>query len=171
MRRLLPAVFIILFPYFIVFLICSFFQQDLMKTFFQDNAYLGILYLGILWVAAFLSAVVICVGNLVRKRDVLETARTNMLIKLVQIPAYAVIFVIGCGFALSIFGIGVALLLMLLDGASIILSGLVGVSAVKRSHAVKHLSTGEAVIHGILQFVFCADIVSAVIVYGKAKKS
>lgn len=140
-----------------------------MEHLFHNNFFQGLLYLCIFGLIALISAVCLCISNLVRKGDALELARTNMIIKLVQIPAYFLIFVIGFICMITIFTIGISLVLMLLDCASILFSGLVGVSAVKRCHGDNILSTNETVLHGILQFLFCADIVSAIIVYRKAK--
>lgn len=93
-----------------------------------------------------------------------------MMIKLISIPAYLVIFVLGVIFMFMIFTFAISIVLMILDGMAIVLSGLIGVSAVKRSHDEKAISTVEMVIHGILQFIFCADIVSSILVFYKAKK-
>lgn len=169
MKKTLPYIFIILFPYCIGLLICSLFNQSLMKYLFHDNFYLGLLYLCAFWLIAFISSMILCINNLVRRRDAIDLARTNMIVKLIQIPAYLFIFVAGLMCMLTIFTIAISFVLMFLDGASIILSGLVGVSAVKRNHAEGILSGKEMVLHGILQFIFCADIASSIIVFRKAK--
>lgn len=170
MKKLLPYTFIILFPYFILFLIYSLFQPSLMERFFENNFYRGLLFLCIFGLLAFVSAVTLLVNGLARKKDALELARVNMVIKLVQIPAYLLIFAVGLLCMITIFTFGISLILMVLDGASILFSGLVGICAVTRGHAEGILSPGEWILHSILQFVFCADLVSAVIVYRKAKR-
>lgn len=171
MKKLLPYAFIILFPYLIVFLIYSLFNPFLMQCLFNNDIYFGLLFLCVFWFISLVSAIVICTKNLTRKRDALEFARTNMIIKLVQIPAYLLIFVIGIICLFTIFTFGISIILMILDCASIILSGLVGVCAVKRSHASGILSTKKVILHGILQFIFCADIVSSIIIFRRTKAS
>ena len=169
MKKLLPYTFIILFPYAVGFLISSIFQPVLMEHIFHNNIYLGVLYLFGLWLIAFISAVIICIWNMVNKKNAVESARMNMIIKLVQIPAYLFIFATGLVCMITIFTMGISFVLMLLDCASILLSGLVGVSAVKRNHDVGILSGNEMILHGILQFIFFADIISSIMVFRKSK--
>lgn len=169
MKKLLPFTFIILFPYLIIFLIYSLFNHTIMEILFQNNIYVALLYLFIFWFIALVSAIAICANNLAYKGNALELTRINMIIKLSQIPAYLLIFVAGLACILTIFTFAISFVLMILDCAAIILSGLVGVSAVKRCHSEGILSTKGMVLHGILQFVFCADLVSAIIVFRKAK--
>ena len=164
MKKILPYTFIILFPYFILF------QPSLMERFFGNSFYRGLLFLCMFGLLAFVSAVALLVSGLARKKDALDLARVNVVIKLVQIPAYLLIFAVGLLCMITIFTFGISLILMILDGASILFSGLVGICAVKRGHAEGILSPGEWILHSILQFVFCADIVSAVIVYRKGKR-
>lgn len=169
MKRLLPEILVILFPYSIVFLIYSVTNSSVMESLFDNNIYLGLLYLCVFWMAAFISAVLVCVRNISQKRDPMELAWTNMIIKLVHIPAYLFIFVVGLICVITIFTIPVSICLAILDCAAIVLSGLAGASAVKRCHEEGALSAGEAVAFGILQFVFCADVVISVVVFVKAK--
>lgn len=169
MKKILKYIFIILFPYFVVFLICSLFNKSLMKSIYHNNFYTGLLYLFAFWLAAFISAIIISVNNLMNKADAVETAKINMVVKLVQIPAYLFIFVAGLVCLLTIFTFAITFVLVILDCASIILSGLIGISAVRRSYADEVLSKSEMVIYSILQFVFCFDVISSVIVFRKTK--
>lgn len=169
MKKILIHIFIILFPYFIVFLICSLFNKSLMKYIYHNNFYLGLLYLFAFWLIAFISAIIISINNLVNKADAVETAKINMVIKLVQIPAYLFVFVAGILCLLTIFTFALTFILAILDCASIVLSGLIGVSAVKRSYSDGSLSKPEMVIYCILQFVFCVDVISSIIVFRKTK--
>ncbi|HBV84846.1 MAG: hypothetical protein OSJ73_03295 [Lachnospiraceae bacterium] len=169
MKKMLPFIFIILFPYYIVFLISSLFNQYLMKYIFQNNFYLGLLSLCIFWFIAFISAIILCVNNFANKMDVIEATKIIMIIKIIQIPAYLFIFVAGVMCLFTIFTVGISFVLLILDGASIILSGLIGVFVVRRCYADRILTNTEMVIHSILQFVFCLDVVSAIIVFRKVK--
>ncbi len=90
----------------------------------------------------------------------------SMAVKLVQIPAYAAWFILGVAFFLFA---GFALA-FIVDAMAILLSGLVGLAAVLRCRAEGKLERKAAVIHGILQFIFCADVFSAVWVYIKSRK-
>lgn len=169
MKKMLPYVFTIFFPYYMVLLICSLFSHQIMKSVFHDNFYLGILYLFILWVIALISVIVLNVKHFMKKTEAVRVASINMVIKIAQIPAYVFIFVAGLACLLTIFTFGISIVFVILDCASIFLSGLVGVSAVMRCHEEGILGRTEMVVHGVLQFVFCLDVVSSVIMYRKAK--
>lgn len=51
-----------------------------------------------------------------------------------------------------------------------LLTGLIGVAAVVRCRSGHALSKKSSVVNGILQFVFCADVVSAVVVFVQASR-
>ncbi len=169
MKKMVPFIFIILFPYYIVFLIVSLFNQCLMKYVFQNNFYIGLLSFCVFGVIAFVNVIILCVNNFAGKFNAIEAAQINMIIKMIQIPAYLFIFVIGFMCLLTIFTVGISFVLLILDGISIILSGLIGVFVVRRCYADGILTRTEMLLHSILQFVFCFDVVSAIIVYRKIK--
>lgn len=96
-----------------------------------------------------------------------KLALANMLIKLFQIPNYLVLF-LG---AMLLFALPmVPVMVWMVDVMTIVLSGLVGLAAVLRCRAEGRLTNKAALVNGILQFVFCADVFSAVILYRKAKE-
>ena len=69
----------------------------------------------------------------------------------------------------TIFTFGISFVLLALDCASIFLSGLIGVSAVKQNYIDGILSPKELFLYSILQFIFCIDVVSAIILFKKSK--
>ena len=81
MKKLFLAIFIILFPYSIVLLITSLFHTTLMKYLFHNNIYIGVFYIGTLWIIALISAIFICIKNIINNNNALETAKINMIIK------------------------------------------------------------------------------------------
>ncbi len=170
MKKFVPTVSIVLFPYAVAFVLYCIFSGFLMESVFQDNAYLCLLLLIIIWVIALICAVSICAVSLVRKWDFVELSRVNMLIKTISIPAYLFIFVFGLACMLTIFTFGISIVLMVLDAMAIVLSGLIGISAVKRSYDNKAISVKEMILYGILQFVFCVDVVVSIILFRKSKK-
>lgn len=94
-----------------------------------------------------------------------------MLIKTISIPAYVAIFVIGVACMFTIFTFAISFALMILDAMAILLSGLIGLCAVKRCCDGKALSANKMIPYCVLQFVFCADVVASIIVYRKARKN
>lgn len=71
--------------------------------------------------------------------------------------------------AFTIFTIGFSIVLAILDGISIGMTGLIGAFGVQKAYRTGQLSWKEGLLHGILQFVFCADVVSIVALYLKIK--
>lgn len=171
MKKYIPSILAAIFPYSVLFALYCMFSGFLMHSVFQSNGFLLLLAVLLFWVVSLGCAVATCVMSLARKWDSYELARANMILKLIPVPAYILIFLLGCVFLITIFTFAISIILMLLDGMAIVLSGLIGVAAVKRNHSDKILSTKEMVAHGILQFVFCADVVSAIVVFCKARRA
>lgn len=95
-----------------------------------------------------------------------DLALAGMLVKLVQIPAYVLWFAVGMMFFLFMGPV----LALFVDVQAILLSGLLGLAAVLRCKVEGKLDRKAAIVHGVLQFVFCADVFSAVWVYIKSRK-
>lgn len=120
--------------------------------------------LGAMWLGSLVCAVaVFCAKRLWTARLL---ALTVMIVKLIHIPAYVMWFL----FAMIAFLFGGPVIAFVFDVMAIILSGILGLAAVVRSHETKQLTTQQAVGYGILQFIFCGDIVSAVLVYRVSRK-
>lgn len=100
-----------------------------------------------------------------------ELARVNRTIKLAHIPAYVFHFALGIlGLAASVWGIGLILWAMLIDFLTIILSGMVGLSASLCARKEGLLTDGESIAYAVLSFVYCADVAAAIVFCGKLKK-
>lgn len=81
------------------------------------------------------------------------------------------IFVVGLASLLTIFTAGISIVLWLLDVFTIIISGTIGLSGIIRALREHRLTGKEALIHGLLQFVFCADVISSIIAYRTVARS
>lgn len=93
-----------------------------------------------------------------------------MLIKLVQIPAYLAIFVLGVLFFLTIFTYAFSVFFVLFDCITIFLTGFVGLTANLRAYKERKCSGSFAALNSVCQFVFCIDVISAVVVYICSRK-
>lgn len=120
--------------------------------------------MGLLWLAGLAAGLAVLLAR--NRWTVRELARVNLFIKLVHIPAYVFWFAAGILFFLFMG----APLAFFMDVMAISLSGLVGLAAVTRCKKEGVLTGKQAVIHGILQFIFCADVVSAIILYRKTRE-
>lgn len=165
----------ILFPYAVLaFLGILFFSSrmslDLMEVLFQNNIWYYLLaFLGYLLLAFGL-----CLGGfglaLGKKWDAASLAKTAWIVKLIQIPAYLAIFVLGVIFLTSIFLFAFTLVLMLLDYASILMSGMLCSAAVINGSRSGKIRLKSNIWIIILQFIFCADVVAAGICHHRLKK-
>lgn len=169
MRRYLQFFLIAIFPYLIAFALICMYKGYLIDTVFHHNVYPLLLILIVMYVVALVCAVIAFVASLKKKRKILEVLRVNMIVKLIHIPAYLFIFVVGLLCMITIFTFGITIVLMIFDGMTIVLSGLIGLGGIIRSLRENKISIKVAVIHGILQFVFCADIISSIVIYRKVK--
>ena len=107
--------------------------------------------------------------GLAKKWDAKKVALANMIVKLIQIPAYVVTFLLGVIFILTIFTYALSFLLVLFDCLTIILTGLTGACAAIRSYKEQKTTIAFSVANGILQFIFCADVVCSILLFVKCK--
>ena len=97
-----------------------------------------------------------------------DLARANMIVKLIQIPAYIFIFIIGILCMVMIFTIGISFVLMLLDALSIGLTGLFAIAAFQNLNREGMITRKAQFIYSIASFLFCVDVIIAVIGYRKS---
>ena len=140
------------------------------KLFFSNALYLLLLFL-IYVVMAIALTVIAFVLAIVKNWDAVSLAKTAMLIKVIQIPAYIVIFGLGVLLAITIFTYPVTILFIILDYITLVMSGLLNIAGVILAARQKKQSFKSSVWIVVLQFVYCADIVASVIFYIKLKKA
>ncbi len=100
-----------------------------------------------------------------------ELAKANMIVKLAQIPAYIFIFAIGLLCGLMIFTIGISFALLLLDISSIGMTGIFASSAFYSLRKEKKISGKMQVLYTLASFLFCADVVIAILAYRASLKT
>ena len=171
MKRYLPLSMVILFPYIIIGLpvFSGVTGIGAEMVFAGEGAMLLALWF-LLYVIALLCSLIVLIVSLIAKRNSQEMLHTSMVVKLVHLPAYILIFVAALlyliwaapGFTILIFALGFMIAF---------LSGLIGLGVLIRSFCEKRISIGTAIVHGILQFVFLADIISSVFLYRKIERT
>ena len=157
-------------PYVVIFsFTLIFFANDvklfetIMRSVFRDNALLLIAALVIYFLLTFALCIATFFTSAFKFRDALPTAKTAALIKLIQIPAYLIIFVLGLGAMLGIMTIPFAIALFWIDCLCLFLTGLPVISSVICAVRQGALKFREVIWVIILQFVFCADVVASII--------
>lgn len=111
------------------------------------------------------------------ENDFYNLAFWNMLIKLIHIPFFILIFIIGMIFlmamvvpALFIISPIICFILACLDYILILVSSSYGINAITKMRNENILSKKEAVIYIIMHFIFVLDVISAIIIFIKTKK-
>ncbi len=113
----------------------------------------------------------LCVAKSIRQMwDPVFLAKTAVIIKWCQVPAYLLIFVLGVMFAITIFTFPMALILVLLDCVTVFLTGMLTCAAAYIAVRKGVFQTKEVIWVTLLQFVFCADVVAATYFYCKLKQ-
>ncbi len=163
-------IIIVLFPYTVAFSFISIFTGFLMESLFENNGLLLFFTLLCFWFIAFIYSIIQSVRNLKRPSDFLDMCHMNMLIKTLSIPAYIFMFIFGLICIFTIFTIGFTIVAWILCILSITLSGIVSISASKCCYDTKAFSLKQALLFGVLQFIFVADVISAILMLKKAKQ-
>lgn len=161
MKRVLLAIGAGLFPYAVLVAV------KLMNSAAQEG---HIVIIPIAFALGLACAIALLVLSCREKWFASNMALCSMILKLVQIPAYILFFMVGMSGVIFVQFLAVTFIIWLIDVLTITLSGIVGISAVLRCRAEGKLTRSQTIIHGILQFIFCADVISAIIVYRKSKE-
>lgn len=164
----LSLLLVILFPYLILLaLICIFTQNIVMEKIFQNNVLYLILVLIVFYIIAFISAIVVSIRNIILKQNPQTLLKMNMIIKLIHVPAYVLIFFAGLLSVLTIFTMGFSIAFFVLDCMTIFLTGIIGLFGLIRSLIENKLPQKTVIFYSILQFVFCFDVISSILIYKK----
>lgn len=144
--------------------------EFIVEKFFGSNI-ISMLVALLLFIILSVTLSVVCFVMSIRKKwDALSLAKTAMLIKLLQIPAYILIFVLGVALALTIFTILFTFVLAIIDIITLTLTGLITVSSVINAARDGIIEFKKSLWVVILQFFFCADVVAAIVFYVLMKK-
>lgn len=160
-----------IFPYFFLFAACCMFNNFLEENLFGGSVIYNIFYIAVLFVAALICSIITIIICSVKKVESEKILQINLIVKLIHIPTYIAIFIFGILCLITIFTMGFSLAFVVFDLLTIILSGLVGLTGIIRSRKENKLPKRSAILLGILQFVFCADVICAIIAYVTVKNS
>lgn len=156
---------VLLFPYSLFLGMVCLYTPAVMETVFFNNGYLLIAAIAAYAFVAFVFSCVLALLALRKKEAGFSMAWLNMIVKLCQVPAYCVIFVLGCIFFVTVLGIGFTIFFFLFDCVAIGMTGLIGAVSVFRAFAEKKLTKKECIVFALLQFVFVADIVACILLF------
>ncbi|WP_329381913.1 hypothetical protein [Anaerofustis butyriciformans] len=166
-KRIILPLLLIFYPYILLFMFGLIDEDNLLYVLFPYFIFTIILY-----IANIINA---CILN--EENGFYKLAFWNMLIKLIHIPFFILIFIIGMIFlmamvvpALFILSPIICFILACLDYILILVSSSYGINAITKMRNENILSKKEAVIYIIMHFIFVLDVISAIIIFIKAKK-
>ena len=150
------------FPY-----VCTILAVGCFAALQGDRPAVWIAMIAIVGVAAFAAALIAAVRNAVRGL----TAKQNLTIKCVQIPAYVLNFAIAIiGVMMSVFGLPMIAWAIAIDFLSIVLTGVSAIGCGRTLYKEGKIDRTSAIWTTIGSFVYCADVVIAIVWYCKGKK-
>ena len=170
---MVPAIFM---PYLMAAIpLFIFFSTDvplfnqIMDSVFQNNV--------LLLVLVFVIYAVIALGlsglcfYLSRKKnwDSLSMAKTAVIIKLIQIPGYIAVYILGAVCLITVFTFAITFLFALFDFLTLLMTGQLTVSAVIGASRNGQLPIKNSWWVIPLQAVFCADVIAAILLYRQLK--
>lgn len=177
-RLLLVSAPILLVPYLALFTLATvFFSTKLpffnyiMESVFDNNALYLIAVLLLYCILTGVLSVVCFFVSLHKRWDAVSLAKTAMIMKLVQIPAYVLLFALGVVFLITIFTFPFSIGLFVIDCLSVFMTGLFVISSVIATIRNNTFTCKEVIWVILLQFVFCADVISSVVFYMKLKRA
>lgn len=158
---------IMIFPYFPFLSSKVKFLDVIWEKVFDYNAYIPMgIIVGLVFIT-FILNIVYFVKSLKSKDD---TAKSNMVVKLINIPAYIVLFLTSIVCLITIFTFIISFLLGIFGYICLIMTGLYAVSTYKKLKDKNIISKKEFIIFSILSFIYIADIIVAIIAYNKYRK-
>ena len=108
-------------------------------------------------------------GYTYSSKEALALAKTQMIMRLVQIPAYVLIFFMGVIGMFLIFTIGISLALFLFDIISITVTGIASVAVYAILADLKMISKKQQLLYSIGGFIYVLDVIAAFLCYKKVK--
>ena len=169
MKKYIAIIPLIVYPYAYILWIIGFLLSGLTL-----EEFIGIDAIMIIFAAIFIIYNVyilfIIIYNFIQairgKYSAYQLAKMNLLVKGLQIPAYIFHFIIGLiGFVMSIWGIGFIILAVVVDFLTIALTGLNALGCAIRIKKENKASTVVSVFTGMYSFVFCIDVIIAVVLF------
>lgn len=176
MKKYILLIPTVLFPYALLFVLISLFISsdvpafgEMWEKLFDNNAFaaLGIiLIVFVILLVINVSYLVVSLNNKWRSR---EMSISLLILKLIQVPAYIGIFIIGLLCMLTVFTIPIALFLVFLDCLCVMLTGILTIPTVIRSYKENCITKGESIIYIILSFCLNVDIIVSILTFVRCK--
>ena len=171
---LLPT---IILPYFALLLAATVFLSTYLQAFelvmervFHENGLYILVVLLVFCLIAVVLSITFFLLSIRKNWNPVSLAKYAMVIKWMQVPAYIAILVFGLILAITLFTIPIAILFVLIDCLTLLLTGLLTISAAVNTMRQGIFQRKEILLIIILQFVFCLDVFATTVFYRKLRK-
>lgn len=161
--------------YLLAFLLVATFSHNeiieyLWEKVFFNTVYIPLFFILLIGFLIYIINIIFIAMGWNGKWNARELAGVNMLAKLLQIPAYIFNFLAGIACLITIFSMGISVALIFLDGFCIGMTGLLGIAAFHNMQREGRISKKQAVVYSIGSFIFCVDVILAIVGYRRSKQ-
>ncbi len=101
--------------------------------------------------------------------EAIALMRTQVIMRILQIPVYVAVFILGTLFMITIFTIGFTIVYILIDLISIFITGLFAIPVYKQLQKNNLITAKESRRYRLFSFIYCLDVLVAIICYLKVK--
>lgn len=174
MKKYIKMLPLILYPYAYLILLLTIFLAgdafDWIETHITDNFI--VILIQVYHILVLIDAIYGAV-SVARSNDTpIQAARMNLVIKGLHIPAYIFHFILGvAGCLMSVWGIGFIMFAIAIDVLTIAFTGISAIGCMVKLKKSDVLSTVITVLAVIGSFIFCVDVVIAIMLFIITKKS
>lgn len=144
--------------------------EFIMDSVFGSNGIYLIATLLLCYMFAAGLSIICFVLSIRRGWDSLSLAKSAVIIKLIQVPAYIIIFILGVLFSITIFTLPFVMAFIFLNCLTLISTGLLTTAAVINAVRQGVFKSEEVILLMLLQIVFCADVVASIVFYLRLRK-
>lgn len=169
-KRLLIAnvILVYLIPVLLVLLFASDYFADI---FGEDISLVILLIWPIYSLIIFVVNVIACIKMWRGSGSTEKIIKSYFLIKVMQAPAYAIIFILGVLFMITIFTIGVSIVFMIMDAISVVISAMLGLAVFHRMKKDGMINEGTQILMSAGSFFFCVDVGVSIFAYIMSKNN
>ncbi len=168
MKKYIGLIFPLILPYLFVLGIGGtlFFNGVIFEKVF-GNFPNFVFWLAIVLLLALIATVTTAILAIKRQWSAKEVATANMIVKILQIPAYVLIFFEGIYFSMAMMLLTqiLGIIFVIFDIIVIFMTGIMGAVAAWRTYKECNTDKTVTVILGIGQFIFCVDIIFSILLF------
>ena len=107
-------------------------------------------------------------GKKYTEKKVYGHAKTQMIMRFIQMPFYITFFYMGALSFIGLFTIPITIVIILADLLSITLSGLSSVAVYSEMRKKGFITTAEQAIYSVCSFIFCLDVPISLVAFIRA---